>query len=209
MHRQPLSARPLSAATKSVLEYGPLLAFLAVFLLYRGQTITLWGQDYPGLILATLIFVPLTIAANAVLYAKTGALSAMQIITLVVVIVFGGLTVWLNDPQFIKMKPTIIYLMFAGLLGLGLAMGRNWLALAMGAALPLRPEGWRILTQRLVVFCLALAALNELVWRTQSDTTWVLFKTAGLIVLTLGFFAANAGLFSRYAVDSDDASPTE
>lgn len=196
----------LSPGAKAVLEYGPLIVFLAVFLLYRGQTVTLWGATYPGLILATLVFVPLTILANAVLYARTGALSAMQLITLVVVIVFGGLTVWLNDPQFIKMKPTIIYLMFAGLLGLGLALGRNWLAVAMGAAVPLKPEGWRILTRRLVAFCLFLAALNEVVWRTQSDTTWVVFKTVGLIGLTLAFFALNFGVFSRYAIETDAGS---
>ena len=202
-----MSRQPLSAPMKNALEYGPLLAFLAVFLLYRSQTVTLWGETYPGLILATLVFVPLTLVANAILYARTGTLSAMQVVTLVVVIVFGGLTVWLNDPQFIKMKPTIIYLIFAGILGTSLALGRNWLAAAMGAALPLKPEGWRILTRRLVVFCLGLAVLNEVIWRTQSDTTWVLFKTAGLIVLTVGFFAANAGLFGRYAVDSDDSAP--
>lgn len=202
-----MTRAPLSPVTKNLLEYGPLIAFVAVFLLYREQTVTLWGQTYPGLILATLVFVPLTILANAILYVKTGALSVMQMVTLAVVIVFGGLTVWLNDPQFIKMKPTLIYLIFAAILGASLALGKNWLGAAMGSALPLKPEGWRILTQRLVGFCLFLAVLNEIIWRTQSDTTWVMFKTFGLIALTVAFFAANAGIFSRYAAESDDPAP--
>lgn len=196
---------PLSPGLKAALDYGPLFAFLAVFLLYRDRTVTWGGETYPGLIVATLVFVPLTLLANAVLWAKTRTLSVMQLVTLAIVVIFGGLTVWLNDARFIKMKPTIIYLLLAGLLGLGLALRRNWLGVAMGEMVPLMPEGWRKLTQRLVVLFLALAVLNEIVWRTQSDTTWVLFKTVGLIVLTIGFFAANMPLIRRYALADDDS----
>lgn len=195
----------LSPGLKAALDYGPLFAFLAVFLLYRDRTVTWGGETYPGLIVATLVFVPLTLLANAVLWAKTRTLSVMQLVTLAIVVIFGGLTVWLNDARFIKMKPTIIYLLLAGLLGLGLALRRNWLGVAMGEMVPLAPEGWRKLTQRLVVLFLALAVLNEIVWRTQSDTTWVLFKTVGLIVLTIGFFAANMPLIRRYALPEDDS----
>lgn len=196
---------PLSPGLKAALDYGPLFAFLAVFLLYRDRTVTWGGETYPGLIVATLVFVPLTLLANAVLWAKTRTLSVMQLLTLAIVVIFGGLTVWLNDARFIKMKPTIIYLLLAGLLGLGLALRRNWLGVAMGEMVPLAPEGWRKLTQRLVVLFVALAVLNEIVWRTQSDTTWVLFKTVGLIVLTIGFFAANMPLIRRYALPEDDS----
>lgn len=196
---------PLSPGLKAALDYGPLFAFLAVFLLSRDRTVTWGGETYPGLIVATLVFVPLTLLANAVLWAKTRTLSVMQLVTLAIVVIFGGLTVWLNDARFIKMKPTIIYLVLAGLLGLGLALRRNWLGVAMGEMVPLAPEGWRKLTQRLVVLFLALAVLNEIVWRTQSDTTWVLFKTVGLIVLTIGFFAANMPLIRRYALPEDDS----
>lgn len=194
----------MSPKLKAALDYGPLIVFLAVFLLYRDQTVVLWGQAYPGLILATLVFVPLTVLANAVLWSRTGELSVMQLVTLVVVVVFGGLTVWLNDPRFIKMKPTLIYLTFAALLGLGAMLGRNWLGRALGEAVPLSPEGWRILTHRIIWFCLALALLNEIIWRTQSDTTWVVFKTVGLIVLTMLFFVLNAPLFSRHAAQAPD-----
>lgn len=194
----------MSPKLKPVLDYGPLIVFLAVFLLYRDQTVTLWGQAYPGLILATLVFVPLTVLANAILWKQTGELSVMQLVTLVVVVVFGGLTIWLNDPRFIKMKPTLIYLTFAALLALGAMLGRNWLGRALGEAVPLSPEGWRILTRRIIWFCLGLAALNEIIWRTQSDTTWVLFKTVGLIALTMLFFVGNAPLFSRHALPAQD-----
>ncbi|MDO5369418.1 inner membrane-spanning protein YciB [Paracoccus sp. (in: a-proteobacteria)] len=198
----------MSPKLKAALDYGPLIVFLAVFLLYRDRTVMLWGQEYPGLILATLVFVPLTIAANALLWSRTGELSVMQLVTLVVVVVFGGLTVWLNDPRFIKMKPTLIYLTFAALLGVGTALGRNWLGLALGEAIPLSPEGWRILTHRIIWFCLGLAALNELIWRTQSDTVWVVFKTVGLIVLTMLFFVLNARVFGRYALSAPkDSGP--
>ena len=122
----------MSPKLKAALDYGPLIVFLAVFLLYRDQDVVLWGQTYPGLILATLVFVPLTVLANAVLWKKTGELSVMQLVTLVVVVVFGGLTIWLNDPRFIKMKPTLIYLTFAALLALGAMLGRNWLGRALG-----------------------------------------------------------------------------
>ena len=194
----------MSPKLKAALDYGPLIVFLAVFLLYRDQDVVLWGQTYPGLILATLVFVPLTVLANAVLWKKTGELSVMQLVTLVVVVVFGGLTIWLNDPRFIKMKPTLIYLTFAALLALGVMLGRNWLGRALGEAIPLSPEGWRILTHRIIWFCLGLAALNEVIWRTQSDTTWVIFKTVGLIVLTMLFFVGNAPLFNRHALQAQD-----
>ena len=196
----------MSPKRKAALDYGPLIVFLAVFLLYRNQTVTLWGEAYPGLILATLVFVPLTIGANAVLWKATGELSVMQLVTLVVVVVFGGLTIWLNDPRFIKMKPTLIYLTFAALLAIGAARGRNWLGRALGEAIPLSPEGWRILTRRIIWFCLGLAALNEVIWRTQSDTTWVVFKTVGLIVLTMLFFVLNASLFGRHAPSAQEDS---
>ena len=194
----------MSPKLKAALDYGPLIVFLAVFLLYRDQDVVLWGQTYPGVILATLVFVPLTVLANAVLWKKTGELSVMQLVTLVVVVVFGGLTIWLNDPRFIKMKPTLIYLTFAALLALGAMLGRNWLGRALGEAIPLSPEGWRILTHRIIWFCLGLAALNEVIWRTQSDTTWVVFKTVGLIVLTMLFFVGNAPLFNRHALQAQD-----
>ncbi|HRM74900.1 MAG TPA: inner membrane-spanning protein YciB, partial [Paracoccus sp. (in: a-proteobacteria)] len=164
---------------------------------------TIAGTAYSGFIVATLIFIPVLIASTLALWRLTGKLAPMQIATLVLVVVFGGLTVWLNDPKFFKMKPTIIYLIFAGLLGFGLLRGRNWLELVMSEALPMRPEGWRILTLRMILLFLGLALVNELVWRTMSETAWVNFKTFGLTAIMVGFFVANSKLFERYALPRD------
>ena len=192
--------RTIDPKLKALLEYGPLVVFFVAFLLLKEHTITLMGTDYSGVVGATLVFVPVLVLCTAAQWALTGTLSVMQMLTLVLVVVFGGLSIWLNDPRFFKMKPTIIYLLLAGLLGLGLALRRNWLGVAMGEMVPLAPEGWRKLTQRLVVLFVALAVLNEIVWRTQSDTTWVLFKTVGLIALTFVFLMANVPLIQRYAL---------
>lgn len=196
--------RPVPAWAKPVLEYGPLLLFFAVFMLMRGRTVELWGQPYQGFIIATLVFVPVLVISTLILWRITGRLSPMQIATLVLVVVFGGLSVWLNDPRFFKMKPTLVYLLFAGLLGFSLLTGRNWLQTVMEGAMPMRPSGWRILTMRLTVMFLILAALNEIIWRTQSEETWVWFKTFGLTGLLFVFILLNAGLFRDHAPDGDD-----
>lgn len=205
--------RKVNPLLKSVLEYGPLVVFFAAFMWLKSSSIHLAGNEYSGVVGATLVFVPVLVASTLALWALTGKLSVMQILTLVLVVVFGGLSVWLNDPRFFKMKPTIIYLLFAGLLGLGALLGRNWLELAIGAAVPLQPQGWRILTWRLIVFFLLLAIANEVVWRATepggfaglvlSDQAWVNFKTFGMPAATFAFFVLNSRLFSRYALPKD------
>lgn len=191
--------KPVPPALKAALDFGPLLVFFAAFFLLRDHPITLWGESYGGFVLATAVFVPALVIAMAALWVLTGRLAPMQIATLVLVVVFGGLSVWFNDPKFFKMKPTLIYLLFAGILGFGLLRGKPWLQLVMDGAIPMKPAGWVILTRRLVFFFLFLAIANEVIWRNFSDTVWVNFKTFGLPVLLMGFFAAQAPLFSRHA----------
>ena len=193
--------RPVSPWLKAALEYGPLLLFFVIYTRFKGQAVSLGGHEFSGFILATLIFVPVTVLATLALWRLTGRLSAMQVMTVVLLVVFGGLTVWLNDPRFFKMKPTLIYLLFAGILGLGLALRRNWLQLVMGEALPMRAEGWRILTGRLVVLFLALAVLNEVIWRLASESAWVNFKIFGVTGILIAFFIAQGGLLRRHAVE--------
>ncbi|MCQ0968877.1 septation protein IspZ (plasmid) [Paracoccus sp. TK19116] len=188
---------------KPVLDFGPLLIFFVVYLLYRNETVTLWGQDYSGFIFATLVFIPALVVSTLGLWALTGKVSAMQIATLVLVLVFGGLSIWLNDPRFFKMKPTLIYLLFAGILGFALIADRNWLQLVLGEALPMRAEGWRILTIRMTLLFLAMAVLNEIVWRTMSESTWVYFKTFGLTLILFVFLLANAKLYRDYAIEEE------
>lgn len=196
-----MAERKISPALKFGLEFGPVLAFFIAYIKLKDQTYLINGTEYGGFVLATAGFIPLLVITTLILWRLTGRLAPMQIATLVLVVVFGGLSVWLNDPRFFKMKVTLIYLLFAGILGLGLALGKPWLQLVLAENLPMRHEGWVILTKRLALFFLALAVANEVVWRTMSEQTWVNFKTFGLTILMFGFLMAQSGLFKRYGID--------
>ena len=197
-------ARKINPWLKVALEFGPLILFFVVFMRLRDKTLTIAGTEYSGFIVATLVFIPMLVASTLALWRLTGKLAPMQIATLVLVVVFGGLSVWLNDPRFFKMKPTIIYLIFAALLAFSLIRRRNWLELVMSEALPMRHEGWVKLTQRMIALFVGLAIANEAIWRNMSDTTWVNFKTFGLPLIMFVFVMANAGLFNRYGIPKDD-----
>jgi len=123
------------------------------------------------------------------------------VVTGIVVAVFGGLTLWLQDETFIKMKPTIVNIIFAVILGFGVAKGRSYLKYLMGSTMPLDDEGWMIFTRRWVVFFLCMAVLNELIWRTQTTEDWVTFKTFGSLPLTFAFLAFQWPLLKRHMVE--------
>jgi intracellular septation protein len=199
-----MAGKKINTWLKLGLELGPVVAFFVAFTRLKDQTITIGGTDYGGFILATAGFVPLLVLSTLILWRLTGKLSVMQIATLVLVVVFGGLSVWLNDERFFKMKPTLIYLLFAGALGWGLLKGKSYLALVLEDAMPLAHEGWMILTRRLTAFFLALAVLNEVIWRTMSDTAWVNFKTFGLTAAVFLFFMAQGRIFRDYEVEEKD-----
>lgn len=199
-----MADRKINGWLKAVLEFGPIVAFFLGYVRLKDQTFTLAGSDYSGFILMTAIFIPLMILSAGLLWWLTGRLSKMQIATLVLVIVFGGLSVWLNDERFFKMKPTMIYLLFAGVLGLGLLRGQSYLRAVMDEALPLREEGWMILTRRLTAFFAGLALANEVVWRTMSTDAWVNFKTFGLTAALFLFFITQGSLLQKYAVEKSD-----
>ncbi|MFZ5752058.1 MAG: inner membrane-spanning protein YciB [Pseudomonadota bacterium] len=198
-----MAERKINPWLKIGLELGPVIAFFVAFSRLKDQSVTIGGTAYDGFIVATAAFIPLMIAATAILWWLTGRLALMQIVTLVLVVVFGGLSVWFNDKHFFKMKPTIIYLLFAGLLGWGLVRGKSYLALVMEEVMPLTHEGWMILTRRLTAFFLGLAVLNEVIWRTMSDEAWVNFKTFGLTAAVFLFFLAQGGLMRRHGTGED------
>lgn len=198
-----MTGKKINPWLKMVLELGPVIAFFAAFVRLKGQTVTFGGTEYHGFILATAIFVPLMVLSTLALWRLSGRLSVMQVMTLVLVIVFGGLSVWLNDERFFKMKPTMIYLLFAGILGWGLMRGKSYLALAMDEVMPLQQEGWMVLTKRLALFFLGLAIANEAIWRTMSDQAWVNFKTFGLPAAIFLFFMVQGGVFKKYAAEGD------
>jgi intracellular septation protein len=128
----------------------------------------------------------------------------MQIVTAVLIVVFGGLSVWFNDPRFFKMKPTMIYLLFGGVLGIGLLRGQSWLQVVMEGVMPLTDQGWMILTRRLMLFFFGLAVLNEAIWRTQTEEIWVYFKTFGLTAAIFVFFMTQGSLFRDHGTEEDD-----
>ncbi len=123
---------------KTVLELGPIALFFVGYLVLRDREFLIAGREYSGFIVITALFVPLIAVSSWLLWRITGHLSKMQIVTLVLVVVFGGLTVWFNDERFFKMKPTLIYLIFAGVLGFGLMRGESYLRVVLDEAVPLR-----------------------------------------------------------------------
>ena len=195
--------KKINPTLKFTLEMGPIIVFFAAYLWLRERVFTIGGTEYEGFIIVTAGFVPLMIASSFALWWLTGKLSKMQIATLVLVVIFGGLSVWLNDDRFFKMKPTMIYLLFGGALGVGLLRGESYLKYVMEEMLPLKHEGWMILTRRLTMFFFGLAVLNEAIWRTQSTDTWVYFKTFGLTAAIFVFFMTQGKVFQDYADETE------
>ena len=200
-----MAGKTINPMLKSALEFGPIILFFIGYLRLRDQVFTIGGTDYDGFIIVTAAFVPLLALTTFILWRLTGHLSKMQLATVVLVAVFGGLAVWLNDDRFFKMKPTMIYVLFGGILGVGLLQGKSYLKFVMEEALPLQDEGWMILTRRLAAFFIGLAVLNEVIWRTQSTDTWVYFKTFGLTAAVFVFFMTQAGVFTKYGIEEDEA----
>ncbi|WP_095588819.1 inner membrane-spanning protein YciB [Actibacterium ureilyticum] len=201
-----MSEKRINPILKMALELGPIAAFFAAYVAMKDKSFVISGTEYDGFILVTAGFIPLILLTTALLWKLSGHISKMQIATAVLVVVFGGLTVWLNDDRFFKMKPTMIYTLFAGILGFGLLRGQSYLKLVMEEAMPLRHEGWMILTRRLALFFAGLAVANEVVWRTMSTDTWVNFKTFGLTAAVFLFFMTQSGVFQKYAAEADEDS---
>ena len=197
-------SKPINPILKLALELGPVVAFFAAYMWVKDQVFTIAGTEYSGFILVTAGFVPLMILSTLILWRLTGHLSTMQGFTLVLVIVMGGLTVWLNDPRFIKMKPTLLYLAFGGILGVGLLRGQSYLQRVMDGMMPLDQAGWMILTRRLMLFFFGLAVANELVWRLMSEEAWVNFKTFGLTIAIFAFFMTQGKLFRDHGTETEE-----
>ena len=187
---------------KSVLEFVPLIAFFVSYYYYPNSR-QLVGEELSveKIIFATKVFVPALVVTSALSYLILKTISKMAIITAVVVIIFGFLTVWFRNPVFIKMKPTIIYVSFSLILTIGLLRKKSFLQSLMGSALNMEDKGWLILTKRVTIFFIILAVLNEVVWRYFGQDQWVNFKTFGLPIMTLFFFAFQYNLFQKYVVD--------
>ncbi|MSP67706.1 MAG: septation protein A [Alphaproteobacteria bacterium] len=173
---------------KPTVDYGPLAAFFIAYLLSD-----LWAATV-ALMVATAVAVALALALER-------RLPMLPLITAVMVGIFGGLTLWLQDETFIKMKPTIVQGVMAAILLGGLAVGRPLLKPLMQASWPMTEDGWRRLTRRFACFFIAMAALNEVVWRTQPTGVWVNFKVFGILALTFLFMVAQWPLLKRHTTD--------
>jgi intracellular septation protein len=194
---QPPQSQP-DPRLRQVLEYGPLLVFLAAYFWFRAEIITVGGVDYEGFIIAIVAFAPLQLAAALVLRRLTGKLSRMQVATLILVVVLGGITVALNDERFFKMKSTFVFGTFSLLLWIGIMRGRSYFAYVLEGALPLSHEGWMILTKRLAWFFAAVAVANEIIWRNFSTDVYVLWDTLGQMGVMFAFFIANFKLIEAH-----------
>lgn len=179
--------KPINPIVKQVLELGPTILFFLIYLKIKEDVFVIRGTEYTGFIVAALVFVPILLVAMAILWKLTGQLSRMQVFTAFMVIFFGGLTAWFNDERFFKMKTSIVYGLFAVLLGIGLMRGQSYLAYVMNEMMPMREEGWMILTRRLCAAFALLAVANEVVWRTMSTDAWVKIETFGFPVVLMAF----------------------
>lgn len=200
-----MSEKAVSPWVKLALELGPVLVFFIGYTRLKDEVFSIAGNDYDGFVVVTAAFIPLMLASTGLLWWLSGRLSRMQVLTLVLVVVFGGLTVWLNDDAFFKMKPTIIYALFAVVLGIGLMRGQSYMAALMGEVMPMQHEGWMILTRRMAWFFAALALTNEAVWRLMSTDAWVNFKTFGLTAALFAFFMAQGRLVQKYGHSTPDS----
>jgi intracellular septation protein len=205
--------KQLNPLLKLALDLGPLVLFfwanakpqLFAPLLTPWLPEGLMTGERAGIFAATAVFMVAVLIALAVSYALTRHLPMMTLVTAVIVVVFGGLTLALHDELFIKLKPTIIYVLFGGVLLGGLAFGKPLLGVVFDQMFHLTDEGWRKLTMRWALFFFALAVLNEIVWRTQSTDTWVTFKAFGVLPLTFIFAAFQYPLLQKYAAPADAA----
>ena len=198
-----MSDKTIQPWVKTTLEMGPVILFFIFYSKLKNNEYVLLGETYEGFIVATELFIPVLLIATAILYFLTGKLSKMQVFTAVLVVVFGGLGIWFNDEKFFKMKPTMIYLLFGGILGFGLFKGQSYLQVVMDGALPMSRDGWMILTKRFMYFFFGLALVNEIIWRSLSTDIWVNFKTFGLPLAMFVFFITQAKVISKYSTEND------
>jgi intracellular septation protein len=186
----------LNPLLKLALDIGPLLLFFA-------------GNSRFGIFGATAVFMVAALVALAISYALTRRLPVMTVVSAVIVLVFGGLALWLHDETFIKLKPTIIYTLFGGALLGGYLFDKPLLEIVFDSVFHITEEGWRKLTLRWAAFFFVLAVLNEAIWRTQSTDFWVNAKVFGFTTLTFLFGALQVPLLMKYAIEPEPTAPAK
>lgn len=191
------------SGTRLLIDLGPLIVFFAAnfFAPVPGPT---------KIFFATGAFMIAMIAAMLLSQVRFGKISPLLWFSGIMVVLMGGITIWLHDESFIKMKPTIYYTFVAALLGFGLYTRRPLLKMVLGSSYPgLDEDGWRKLTRNWALFFLAMAIVNEAVWRNSSTDFWVSFKLWGAIPLTFLFAIANVPMLLKHGLNREVATPTE
>ncbi|OSQ48674.1 septation protein A [Thalassospira alkalitolerans] len=188
--------RPMNQFTKLALEMGPLILFFTI------------NATTNNLMTATATFVAATVVALVVSFVIARTIPVMPLIGGAFVIVFGGLTLYLDNDLFIKIKPTIVNLLFASILFGGLLAGKLFLKLVLESAFKATDEGWRILTWRWSLFFVVLAVVNEIVWRNFSTDTWVAFKVWGIMPLTMLFGMAQVPILMKHQLPEEEGGST-
>ena len=186
----PPRRKALNPMLKFALELGPLALFFIVY-------------SRVGIFAATGVLMASVLVTLVVSYAMLKRIPVMPLVTAVIVLIFGSLTLILHDETLIKIKPTALYILFGAALFVGLWLNKPLLKILFDGALHVTDEGWRKLTWRWAFFFLALAVLNEIVWRTQTTDLWVKFKTFGFLPLTLLFALAQAPLIMKYGTKDE------
>lgn len=198
----PATPDPKLAMRRFLLEIGPLAVFFFTYVgwdyVFPPPTPLAPGAVSPGLMAATAVLMAAVLVSLALSYKWERRVPLMPLVTAVMVLIFGGLTLILRDEIFIKMKPTIVNLLFAATLFVGLALGKSFLQPLLGHTLQLSDRGWRVLSWRWAFFFVFLACLNEFIWRTFSTDFWVSFKAWGMFPITLVFAVAQVPLIQRY-----------
>ncbi len=177
--------------TKFLLELGPLIIFFVIYKFY-------------GIFTATAVFMGVSIISLIISKLTLGKISQMQLFTTVIIITLGSITLYLKDPRFVYIKPTIVYLLFASILLGGLYYKKIFLKTVFEGAFELQDQGWRILTIRWGIFFLTMAVLNEIIWRNFSESDWVTFKTFGFLPLTILFTITQAPVMQKYQVNDEN-----
>ncbi len=174
------------------IEMGPLVIFFAV-------------NASHGIFAATGVFMIAIVLSLAIAYAAARHIPTLPLVSGLIVLIFGGLTLYLQNETFIKLKPTIVNLLFAGVIFGGLLFGKNYVKSLLGTMVELKDEGWRQLAVRWGLFFVAMAIVNEVVWRNFSTDMWVTFKVFGFLPLTVVFALAQTPLMNRYAEQGDSS----
>jgi intracellular septation protein len=193
MSSKPKLADP-GIGMRLALDLGPLVVYFIAF-----------AATAHNIYIATALFMGVTAVAMVVSLVRYGKISPIQIFSAVMVLILGGLTIWLHKDWIIKIKPTIYYVTVTSVLVWGLITGRPTLQMVLGQAYPgLNEEGWRLLTRNWAFFFFALAVANEVVWRNSTTAFWLGYKLWGSMPATLIFAACNVPMLMRHGLAADD-----